>query len=42
MGLLEQVIRLKRRLFSDPAEIPRAIDDEHHAENDEQAVSKPV
>ncbi|SVE61181.1 uncharacterized protein METZ01_LOCUS514035 [marine metagenome] len=31
MGLLEQVIRLKRRLFSDPAEISRSIDDEHGA-----------
>ncbi|SVE61182.1 uncharacterized protein METZ01_LOCUS514036, partial [marine metagenome] len=39
MGLLEQVIRFKRRLFSDPAEISSSIDDEHDDENDDQAVA---
>ena len=36
MGLLEQVIRFKRRLFSGPAEISSSIDDENYDENEDE------
>ena len=37
LGLLEQVIRFKRRIFADPAELTSVIDDSD--ENDDQAIA---